>query len=293
MPVTTNNQGADYQPDKQAPWHHAWVAVDQTSDPDWFVRFLDATRAKKLKKAEADPHTYFAYLDVREGHHVLELGCGTGDFLGPLARLVGASGRIVGLDNSETMIREARRRVEGSGLPIEFCVGDAHDLDFAPNTFNRCYANTLFQHLSDPRKALSEVIRVTQLGGRIAITDQDWETQIIAADDHIVTRKIMNFFCDSIPNGWMGRYLPGLFREFGLHNIVIAPATFTSTDFSWTEQTLGLRTMVERAQKAGAVSMDEGEAWLSDLETRSRQGRFFASFTAFRVQGDKPYPVYL
>ena len=62
------------------PWHDTWKAVDETSDPQWFVHFLDVTRAKKRRKATTNPQQYFAYLDIQPGHNVLELGCGTWRF---------------------------------------------------------------------------------------------------------------------------------------------------------------------------------------------------------------------
>lgn len=272
------------------PWHDAWMEVDQTSDPQWFVRFLDATRLKKRRKAAADPEQYFAHLDIQPGQHVLELGCGTGDFLEPLARLVGENGRVVGLDKSEVMINEARSRAVH---PItEFFVGDAQALEFANKSFDRCFATTLLQHLSDPKQALLELVRVTKPGGKISVTEQDWETLVVSADDKAVTRRILDCFCDNIPNGWIGRQLVGLFKEVGLADITVTAATFTSTDMEWTEQTLGLKAMIRRAEDVGAVSSDEGRAWLAELETRARQSKFFAAFTAFCVVGTKPNPSY-
>jgi ubiquinone/menaquinone biosynthesis C-methylase UbiE len=46
---------------------------------------------------------------------------------------VGNTGRVVGIDNSETMIAEARKRTIGKNLPVEYAVGDIHALDFADN----------------------------------------------------------------------------------------------------------------------------------------------------------------
>lgn len=281
---------AEVQARESLPWHDTWKAVDETSDPQWFVHFLDITRAKKRRKATANPQQYFAYLDVQPGHNVLELGCGTGDFLEPLARLVGENGRVAGLDKSEVMISEARTRVQHPS--VEFYVGDAQELEFADKSFDRCFATTLFQHLSNPRQALLELVRVTRPGGKIAITEQDWETLIIDADNKDVTRKILDSFCDGIPNGWIGRQLVGLFNEVGLPEPTVTTATFTSTELEWTEQTLGLKAMVQRAQNVGAVSVAEGTAWLVDLERRARQSKFFTAFTAFCVVASKPYPSY-
>ena len=45
-------------------------------------------------------------------------------------KIVGSQGRAIGIDVSETMIIEARRRALARGLPAEFEVGDAQALRF-------------------------------------------------------------------------------------------------------------------------------------------------------------------
>lgn len=284
--------GMSAEPNEPTPWHHAWGQVDQTSDPRWFIEYLDAVRGDKLKLAASEPERFLGYLDVHEGQHVLEVGCGTGDLLPLLARLVGHHGRVVGVDKSATMIAEAARRSAEADMSVECCVGDAYQLGYNANTFERCFTSAMFQHLGEPAKALAEMVRVVRPGGRIAVTEHDWETQIIAADDHVITRKLLNFFCDEIRSGWAGRQLQGLFQEHGLRDVVVAPITFASTDYQRTSQSLRLPTLVARSVGAGAITQAEGEAWLADLERRGRAGTFFRSVTAFRVIGHKPYPSF-
>ncbi len=66
---------------------------------------------------------------VRMGHRVVDVGCGTGDLARALATMVGADGWVVGIDASETMLTEARRRIDAATLPLEFRAGDVTDLD--------------------------------------------------------------------------------------------------------------------------------------------------------------------
>ena len=278
---------------KPLPGHHAWNDVDRTSDPRWFVNYLENSRAEKLKVLEADPQNWFEYLDVHEGQQILEVGCGTGDQLAALAQLVGSHGRIVGIDKSETMVSEARGRVEGVGLPVECLVGDIYHLDFPANTFDRCYASAVFQHLEDPLPGLSQMLRVLRPGGRLVVTEQDWETQIVSSDDQALTRKLLNFFCDEICNGWAGRQLRGWFQTLELQNIVITPITFFSSDYALTARKLDFNGLVARARKSGLISMDEGQRWLADLDRRGRNGTFFRALTSFRVHGKKRYPDFL
>jgi SAM-dependent methyltransferase len=280
------------EPIELSPWHNAWWQVDGTADPHWFIEYLDAIRADKIKCAEAEPAQFFDYLDVRAGQHVLEVGCGTGDLLPLLARLVGREGRVVGVDKSEVMIAEARRRASGSDWPIECMVGDANRLDCATGSFDRCFTSAVLQHLPDPAGALAEMVRVVRPGGRVAVTEHDWETQIIAADEHTSMRRLLNFFCDEIRHGQIGRQLPGLFHALGLRDVVVTPITFTSLDYTRTARSLKLPTLIARAEQAGAITRAEGAALLAELERRGATGKFFRAVTAFRVHGHKPYPSF-
>jgi ubiquinone/menaquinone biosynthesis C-methylase UbiE len=163
-------------------------------------------------------------LNVQPGQCVLDLGCGTGDDVRSLAQLVGNTGRAVGVDKSEYMIREAKNRSDrGPKLPAEFYVGDAHRLDFIDNnTFDCSRVERLLMHLDNPNKAIAEV-RVTKPGGRIVAFDLDWDGLIINHNDRALTRKVVHLMCDSISNGWIGRQLPSFFKERGLKMSILLP----------------------------------------------------------------------
>src|ERR1700694_4537807 len=85
--------------------------VDQTADPHDLVSYLDQVTG--LEAAQAYKRQSFALMGVQPGHAVLDVGCGAGDDLRQLAELVGPSGRVVGVDNSETMVQQARGRCVG------------------------------------------------------------------------------------------------------------------------------------------------------------------------------------
>ena len=74
---------------------------------------------------------------VAAGENVLEIGCGTGATTVPLAEAVGPSGRVVGVDLSEPMLEQARKRVAESGLGnITLLQADAQVHPFEPEQFD-------------------------------------------------------------------------------------------------------------------------------------------------------------
>ena len=113
-----------------------------------------------------------ATLRLRGGDHVLDVGCGTGRLGAYVADLIGANGQVVGVDPLPLRIDIARRKHPR----FRARVGRAEDLsDFADQSFDAAYANSVFHWVEDKPRALSELKRVLKPGGRVAINSADGE----------------------------------------------------------------------------------------------------------------------
>ncbi len=261
-------------------------SVDHSNPPDP-LHYLDTYSAADF--AQAYKRLSYELLQVLPGYHILDVGCGPGDDVRALAQLVGASGKVIGIDHNERMISEARQRAENTGLPVEFYLCDVASLPFEQHTFNACRADRIFQHLENPQRALTEIIRVAKPGARILVMEPDWETLVVDLPDRSTTRKIANFICDRIlRNGWIGRQLPNLFRICGCEEIGVTANAVPLTDFSLADFLWGLRRNAERACDAGVVSESEMKSWSESLEQASQAHRFFGAVTGFAVCGTKP-----
>ena len=258
--------------------------VDQTNDPDYYIRFLDQASADA--SFQAYKRHSFALLDLQPGRHVLDVGCGTGEDARAMASLVAPGGQVVGVDGSQAMIATARQRSENCGLPVEFQTGDAHRLDFAEDSFDASRADRIFMHLAEPEQALREMMRVTRPGGRVLVYEVDFETITIDLPDRARTRAIINTWCDGFRNGWLGRHIPELFRAAGLQDVHITPATLWLR-YPVAMQLIGPAT-VERACAAGLLSAAEGEDWLRQVQEKDEAGLLFCTLTGFIVVGRKP-----
>ena len=260
--------------------------VDGSTDPEFFVRYLDAVSA--LEAARKYKQCTIDLLRVGSGDRVLDVGCGTGDDVRLIASQVGSTGLVVGVDNSTTMIAAARQRVRDNRPGLELHVGNAHALNFADGTFDACRADRVFQHLDMPDVALRELARVVRPGGWVVVADPDWDTLVVDAPDRGLTRKIVHHLCDTRRNGQMGRQLPALFGRCGLVDVGIQAFAAPITHFAVAAELLELEMAAQLAQDAGIISAEAGEAWLTQLRQASLEGRFFASLTGFIVAGRKP-----
>ena len=262
-----------------------WGAVDQATEPHAFVRYLDTVSA--LETIQRIKQRTYDLLQVREDDYLLDVGCGAGDDVQALAQRVGGTGRVVGVDCSETMVAEARKRVRGMNLPVELRVGDAQQLEFTANTFDGCRAERVFVHLSHPERALAEMDRVARPGARIVVYDADWETLVVDVPDRTITRRLLNLHCDSSGSRWIGRQLRGLFLAAGLVEVGVLAETLIFTDYTQANAVFKLEETAAQAQAVGVVSSAEASRWLNDLEQAHQAGRFFAAVTGFCVSGRK------
>ena len=97
---------------------------------------------------------------------MLDICCGTGDFLIPLRKAVGSKGRVIGLDFSYPMLVQAKTKT-----PAELLLGDACQLPFASNSFDAVTVGWGLRNVADLKRALEEIVRVAKPGGRFACLD--------------------------------------------------------------------------------------------------------------------------
>lgn len=101
------------------------------------------------------------------GKRVLDLGCGKGENLLPLA----ANGAdVIGVDLSPELLRFAERRVEKSGLAAAVAVGSAYATGLRSGSVDAIFCAALVHHLEIPR-VRAEMLRILKRGGYVVLTE--------------------------------------------------------------------------------------------------------------------------
>jgi SAM-dependent methyltransferase len=141
---------------------------------DWATRLYDVILGTTLPEKRIRD-ALIRQAEIREGHDVLDLGCGTGTLTRRIAAGVPGS-RVRGIDGDAKILKIAREKARRSGSRPKFDEGLAQQLPYGDGSFDRVVSCLLFHHLSDEnkRKALEECLRVLRPGGRLHVADWGW-----------------------------------------------------------------------------------------------------------------------
>ncbi len=123
---------------------------------------LGASAIQRARKRSLD------LLDAWLDKNVLIAGIGTGLDIPLLPR----AAHYTGIDITPAMLDRARHCAQQSGTPIELLTGNAMQLDFADESFDRVILHLILAVVPDPQRALAEAARVLKPGGEILILDK-------------------------------------------------------------------------------------------------------------------------
>jgi SAM-dependent methyltransferase len=103
-------------------------------------------------------------LKLPKGKRILEVGCGRGVALAPLAKLCRPA-RLVGLDIDGELLAEAEERIKTRHVQAELYQHDVRLMPFADESFDLVIDFGTCYHITQPERALREIARVLCAGG--------------------------------------------------------------------------------------------------------------------------------
>ncbi len=106
---------------------------------------------------------------IDAGSRVLEVGCGTGNYIAAVESAVGCS--CWAIDPSEEMLATAR----DTSATVTSRAGSAEQLDLEPGSFDLVFSVDVIHHVSDRAAYFGEAFRVLTPGGLVCtVTDSEW-----------------------------------------------------------------------------------------------------------------------
>lgn len=174
-----------------------------------------------------------------EGAVCLDVCCGSGDLARRLARQVGTSGKVYGVDFSAAQLAVADQHTRNSVQPLSvaWVEGDALDLPFADNHFDAATMGYGLRNVLDIPRSLAELHRVLKPGAKAAILDfhrpssasvrlfQQWylDTIVVPVAESLGLKQEYAYISPSLDRFPTGAEQADLARQAGFVNVVHYP----------------------------------------------------------------------
>lgn len=133
--------------------------------------------ARMVAARSAAERASFVPRQLLSGARVLDVGCGPGSITAGLAAQMGPAGQLVALEVAADQLRRARTALDRLRENVPRGVlgqASVYALPLASASVDLVFAHALFEHLTCPAGALSELRRVLRPGGALALVASDW-----------------------------------------------------------------------------------------------------------------------
>jgi SAM-dependent methyltransferase len=162
--------------------------------------------------------TPLAFADMEEGMTVLDLGSGAGIDVFLAAKKVGPTGKAIGLDMTNEMLKLARKNKLKLGIEnAHFYKGEIEDMPIESNSIDRIISNCVINLVPDKTKAFSEMYRVLKPGGKFTISDIVSIGKIPS-----LVRKSLELWAGCVAGALDKEEYLGIVSQAGFKNLTIA-----------------------------------------------------------------------
>lgn len=155
-----------------------------------------------------------AQADLRPGHRVLDVGCGTATLTVEIKRSQPKT-EVVGLDGDPEVLRRAADKIAAAGVIVSLAQGLSDQLPYPDASFDRVFTSLLLHHLTTDTKirTLAEIRRVLRPGGQVHVADWGRAQDPVMRGAFLLV-QLLDGFATTTDNV-QGR-VPAMLRDAGL-----------------------------------------------------------------------------
>jgi ubiquinone/menaquinone biosynthesis C-methylase UbiE len=112
------------------------------------------------------------FAKIKKGDTVIDLGSGAGNDCFIARNETGETGKVIGIDLTEAMIKKAQAHAEKLGYTnVEFRLGDLENMPVEANIADVIVSNGVLNLVPDKQAVFNEIFRVLKVGGHFSISD--------------------------------------------------------------------------------------------------------------------------
>ena len=188
-------------------------------------------------------------LNFSDNDVVLDVATGTGDVAFEIRKKY--KSKIIGLDLSINMLELAKQKAKNKNIEdIKFIEGDAENLPFEDNTFDKLLISYGLRNLGDTEKGIKEFYRVLKPGGTVGVLEFFQPRSTIMSNlfklyfNYILPRiaslfsnsKAYRYLPESVENFVTPNELIILFKKIGFQNLKTKNMSFGITTIVYAQK---------------------------------------------------------
>jgi len=213
-------------------------------------------------------------LALKPGESVLDIGSGPGFLCAEMARAVGPSGKVRGIDISPVMVsRAAGRNIHDW---VSFATGDAARLDEPAASYDVVVSTQVAEYVPDIAAFCREAFRVLKPGGRALIMATDWDAIGWYSREPARMQRVLAAFAPHCADSALPRTLGRRLREAGFALDAVIPHPILN--HGWQDDSYSCRTMPFIAAyvgRQGTVPAEELAAWAAEQRALGESGEYY------------------
>lgn len=225
-----------------------------------------------------------APLDLVPGCRVMDYGCGPGFVAVGMAGLVGAQGRVFGIDINERFVRDANRRGAAAGNVACRLLEDGR-IPLDDGAVDRALAKNVLEYVPDVGSTLKEIRRVLEPGGRLLALDSDWGFVVVEPWGKEATEAFFHAASPAFREPHIGRRLRGLLVDAGFTDVEVTIRAGADTEGG---SLMVLRNMASYARAFDGAAGERADRLLAVAENAIADGRYLFSLPQFQVTALRP-----
>ena len=251
------------------------------SNGDYALGYTNSEHERLIRQAaRIAPYTerLFREAGIGPGQRILDLGSGVGDVSMLLARIVGPSGKVVGIERDARSIARANSRAAEAGLRnISFTKADVNQI-VSDQPFDGAVGRFILMFLPDPASMLRSLTQLVRPGGILAFQECSWNPFLAFAARFPLLSKLLSAIHETFlragVNPEIGIALYQIFQQVGLPAPAMHMETPLGSDANFMSLMCDLLSSVRPLIEQQKVSLEA----LGDLDTLS--DRIYAEVVA-------------
>ena len=221
---------------------------------------------------------------ISEGQRVVDYGCGPGMLSLELARRVGPTGFVYGVDINDLFLERAEKHAREAGLGerTEFRRAEQGRIPLEDASVDRVVCKNVLEYVDDPDATLREFRRVLRPGGRVHLLDSDWGMLVVEPLGPERIGEIFDAASIAFRTPLIGRQLYGRLRAGGFNDVRIQVLAGPDTQGRAAPVLLH---MAKYARESGRLDAATIDRFVDDVRAAIEEGTYLLILPQFVATG--------